>query len=201
MGSSASHVACAIRIAKAKSNRALATRNARRCTDCASSAWSRRKPIWIAGRRTGPTRASTAPRSGKWLRCLPRNGRCSGPCPSSRFGTTASGGAPSISTAAWKSRPRTTPRRPAGSASASRCNGRTCTSVCWRRRRVSSCASMSGPRADTAADARAARARPARRRASPHRLRPHPRSRRRGRCTPHPRCAGLGQEVRRRGGR
>ena len=47
---------------------------------------------------------------------------------SNRFATTALATAPSISMAASKSRPRTTARRPAGSASASTCSGTTCMS-------------------------------------------------------------------------
>ena len=49
--------------------------------------------------------------------------------------------------AASRSRPRTTRRRPAGSASACRCSGPSCTCGCWRRRPASCCASMSAPRA------------------------------------------------------
>ena len=35
----------------------------------------RRRPIWITGKRAGPTRASTAPPSGRSRRCSPRSGR------------------------------------------------------------------------------------------------------------------------------
>ena len=41
----------------------------------------RRRPISIAGRRTGPTRASTARRSARSPRCLPRSGPRSAPLP------------------------------------------------------------------------------------------------------------------------
>ena len=44
---------------------ASATRSRRRCAGSASRRSSRRRPISIAGRRTGPTRASTARRSGR----------------------------------------------------------------------------------------------------------------------------------------
>ena len=37
--------------------------------DNASKVWNKRKPIWIAGKRTGRIRASTAPPNGKWRPC------------------------------------------------------------------------------------------------------------------------------------
>ena len=87
----------------------------------------RRRRISIAGKRTGPTRGSTAPPNARSPRCLPRNARRSGRCRSNRFATTASARARCISMAASKSRPPTTARRPAGSGSACRCSGTTCT--------------------------------------------------------------------------
>ena len=78
-------VASGIRTAKAKSNPASATRRRRRCRGCASRRSTRRKPISIAGTRAGPTRASTAPRSAKWPRCLPRSSPRSARCPLEPF--------------------------------------------------------------------------------------------------------------------
>ena len=45
----------------------------------------RRRPTSIAGTRAGPTRASTARRSARSPRCLPRSGRTSGRCPLEPF--------------------------------------------------------------------------------------------------------------------
>ncbi len=101
----------------------------------------------IAGRRAGPIRGSTARRSGRSPRCLPRNDRRSGRSRSNRFATTGSANARSISMAASKSRPPTTARRLAGSGSACTCNGMISTSACSRRRPASCCASICARRA------------------------------------------------------
>ncbi len=110
-------------------------------------AWSRRRRISIAGRRTGRTRASTARPNVRSPPCLPRSGPPCSRSPSSPFGITASACAPCISMAVSKSRPRTTRRRPAGSASASRCSGPISTCGCSIPRPASCCASMSARRA------------------------------------------------------
>ena len=131
---------------------------------------------------------------------------------SSRFATTATASAPCISMAASKSRPRTTARRPAGSASASRCSGTTCTSACSTRRPGSCCASICAaprgwhriarrrPAGAHAADD-ASRCSRARRRAGAHIgavCDAHPPARRRARRPPDPRRARARQEARRR---
>jgi transposase len=54
LASSACRVACAFPIGRARSSPASATRRRRRCTGNASRRSSRRRPISIAGRRTGP---------------------------------------------------------------------------------------------------------------------------------------------------
>jgi hypothetical protein len=63
--SSRCRVASAIPIAKAKSNRASATRRRRRCRGCASRRSRKVKRISITGTRAGPTRAFTARRSAR----------------------------------------------------------------------------------------------------------------------------------------
>src|SRR6266508_4651434 len=115
---------------------------------CASRRSRRRRATSIAGTPAGPTPASTARPSARSPRCSPRSGPRSGRCPSSRFATTCSARAPSISTAASRSTTRTTARPPAGSATRSRSSGTPATSACWIRARDSSCASTDAtPRA------------------------------------------------------
>ena len=111
MASSRCRVASAIPIARARSKRASGTRRRRRYAGCASNRSTRRKRTSIAGKRTGPTRASTARRSARSPRCLPRSSPRSARCRSSRFGITASACGPCIWMGAWRSRPRTTARR------------------------------------------------------------------------------------------
>ena len=141
----------------------------------------------IAGKRTGPTRASTARRNARSPRCLPRSSPRSARSRSSRFAITASASARCTSMAAWRSRPRTTARRPAGLVAASTCNGTTSSSACSIRRPVSCCVSTCARRAagiaSTTPIARAARRRRrvalleaahARRALRQHHLRSHP---------------------------
>ena len=187
MGSSASRVACAIRIAKVRSNQALATRSAHRCTGCASSAWSRRKPIWIAGRRTGPDtrihgttkrqvaamfaeeRAGARAAARRAVSVLPLRGAHH---PSRRL--RGSRGRVLLG-AARLDRPAHPgamdgPARPSAGA----VDGSAPARACPRPARLASHRGRRPPRADATADARAARPRPARRRPSPHRLHPYP---------------------------
>ena len=177
---------------------------------CASRRSRRRKRISIAGKRTGPTRASTARRSARSPRCLPRSSPRSARSRSSRFATTGTASARCISMAASRSRPRTTARRPAGSASASQ--------VQWNDLHVRLLDPEDRPAA-ARASARAARlashrtttiGRRARRRrrwrcstrattrrpAHQRRLRSHPPARRRSRRPPHPRRARAREETR-----
>ena len=116
-----------------------------------------------------------------------------------------------ISTAASRSRPPTTARRPAGSAGASPCSGTTSTSACSIRTtgqllREHRARSRAAGTASTTRIARAARRRPrsrcwradARRRRTSARSASHPSARRASGRPPHPRRARARQEARRR---
>ena len=87
-----------------------------RSRDCASRAWRRPKPTSITGNNAGPTRASTAPRNGKWRRCSPRKNRCCCRCRSNPFVITNTASGLCIWTVAWRWRAPITACRRAGSA-------------------------------------------------------------------------------------
>ena len=66
----------------------------------------------MAGKPGGRTPASTARRSARSPRCLPKRSRRCGALPIEPFATTTTASAPSTSMAVSKSRPRPTARRP-----------------------------------------------------------------------------------------
>ncbi len=68
----------------------------RRSRACVSRAWKKPKPTSTAGKRIGPTRASTAPPSGKSQPCLPRRKRRYCPCRLSPSAITSTASAPCI---------------------------------------------------------------------------------------------------------
>ena len=96
----------------------------------ASRAWRRRRRIWIAGKSAGPTRASTAPPSGRSRRCSPKRSPPCCRCRSSLSAITNTASARCIWMAAWKWRQLTTARRRAGSAAACACSGTAAMSGC-----------------------------------------------------------------------
>ena len=110
-GSSPCRVASETPIARARSKPPSATPRRRRYAGSASSNLTTPRPTSTAGSGAGPTPASTARPSGRSPPCLPRNGRPSDPCRSSRSATTSTATAPCIWTAASRSRPPTTGRR------------------------------------------------------------------------------------------
>jgi hypothetical protein len=165
--------------------------------------------------QAGPTRASTAPPSGKWRPCSPKkNPRCC-LCPSNPSATTSTA-AHRASGRLCGSRSRLLWRyRRAGSGAWSTCNGMTFTCACSIRAPVNCCASMSAKSAAGSASSRKiipkraplgtlqllARAERAGTHIGAFCQAYLPRRRRTG-GAPHPGCAlALGQEVRTGGGR
>ena len=169
----------------------------------------RRRPISIAGRRTGPTRASTARRSARSPRCLPRSSpRCSR-CPLEpfryyRFGvrTVHLDGCVEVEAAYYgappgldrPARPRAVERPPRAAA---RSEDRAAAArACARAARLAPHRRRGSPARTPAKTLALLGARASRRRRDRHRLRPHPPARRRRRRPPHPRRARARQETR-----
>jgi hypothetical protein len=103
-----------IQIEKEKLSAASDTPKTRRSRENAARAWRKGKPIWIAGKQTGPIRASTAPRNGKWPPCSRKKNQPCSRCLWNRSAITSTANGWCIWMAVSKSKPPTTVYRQGG---------------------------------------------------------------------------------------